>query len=159
VCLKGKEYNPRIDEVSTKLIVGGGDLDHLAPLCRDFHGSHGHTGSNKRTANNYYSIAKQLVLPMTGKKEEWHRVEHLWLNAKYGLIILVKSNRMPSKRSGFSATATHIERRSHRYSPSSCGGYRKAQIKRGQWKADGAGDLLKASRWISSKGTGHGRLR
>ena len=52
------------------------------------------------------------MVPSTDKKKgrEEVRVGHLWLNAKCWLIILVKSKRMPSKVSGFSATATHARK-------------------------------------------------
>lgn len=39
-----------IDKVGTKLIIGGGNLDHIVSLCRDLSGSHVNAGSNKRTA-------------------------------------------------------------------------------------------------------------
>ena len=34
-----------IHKVGTKIVACGGDLDHIRPLRRDLHGSHGHTGT------------------------------------------------------------------------------------------------------------------
>ena len=69
---------------------------------------------------------------------------------------MVKSKRMPSKRSGFSATATNAKKATSLLATGSIGGQVSRQIKQGERNT---GDLLKASRWISSYGTGHGRLR
>ena len=43
-------YNLLIDKVGTKLIIGGGNLDHPTLLCRDINGSHGNAGSKERTS-------------------------------------------------------------------------------------------------------------